>query len=258
MPTFICKRKLISAFILSFFSVSAFSAPGHFYVGSSLGASFADLDKHSPSISYFSGTLITDDYPLNDDDATASIFSLNGGYEFMGAGWRPAIMLGAGVYTNLADYDYNGQLVETVQGNRGTTLYDYHYHLDSFRVMGEAQLTWMLGRISPFINLGIGPAWNHIGGYKETAVTSNGYTALPPFESDTNTNFAYQLGFGLSTGFNFSNVNDDFWHERISIGYRYANLGETSFDTRGSAYPHELHVGRFTTNDIYLNFTHLF
>lgn len=98
MLTLICKNKLFILFVLSFFSNCAISAPGHFYVGSSLGASFANLGNHTPNISYRSGALITDAYPLKDDDTTASIFSLNGGYEIAGEGWKPAIMLGVGYY----------------------------------------------------------------------------------------------------------------------------------------------------------------
>lgn len=258
MPTLICTKRFFIFFVLFTFPISAFSIPGHFYVGASLGASFAHLDKKSPKISYSSGVLITDAYPLKDDDSNASVLSLNGGYEITGTGWKPAIMIGAGVYTNLANYGYKGELIESVAGDGSTTLYTYHYHSNSTRALVETQLTWMLGWLSPFINLGIGPSWNHLGGYKETAATSNGYTALPPFESHTDVKFAYQLGFGLSSGFNFPNVKADFWHERISLGYRYENLGETSFGTRGAVYPYELKTGRLTTNNIYLNYTHLF
>ena len=97
--------------------------------------------------------------------------------------------------------------------------------------------------------------------YSETAVDSSGYVALPGFQSKNNTNFAYQLGVGVGYGFNFKNFsanNDSFQHERISLGYRMANLGKASFNTRGAEYPYALKMGTLSTSEIYLNFTHLF
>lgn len=252
-----CKKILISFFTL-FFSIPAFSSDGHIYLGASLGGSTAKIGNSSPRISYSSGASITDVYPLDHSRASAPIFSLNGGYEFTGAKWKPAIALGLGIYSNLADDQFDGQLIETAAGDPSSTLYNYNYHLNSTRIMAEIQLTWMLGKLSPFINVGAGPAWNQTTGYTEMPVTSTGYVALPPFQSRTNVNVAWQAGLGVSTAFNFAGSQADFPQERVTLGYRYVNAGTTSFGTRGSVYPYKLNTGMLTTNEIYLGYTHLF
>ncbi len=258
MPTFGGKKRVCYFLLGLFFSIPAVAASGHMYIGSSLGASFAKLGNSYPQIAYLSGATITDAYPLNSNRASTPVFSVNGGYEFTGANWQPAIALGLGVYTNLADYGYNGQLIETAQGDPSSTLYNYSYRINSSRVMAEIQFTWMLWKLSPFINFGAGTARNSLTGYTETPVTSTGFVALPPFQSQTNVNFAYQAGLGVSAAFNFAGSVSDFPKERISVGYRYVNLGTTAFGTRGSVYPYQLNTGLFKTNDLYLSYTHLF
>jgi hypothetical protein len=245
-------------FVLLFFSIPAFSAQGHIYLGGSLGGSMAILNKNMPIISYSSGTLITDAYPLNNIRNSTAIFSINSGYEFVGANWKPAVALGFGIYSNLDDYTYKGQLIETAEGDLSDTLYNYSYTIKSSRVMAEVKLIWTFNKLSPFVDFGIGAAWNKMNGYSETATTSTGYTALPPFQSNTNTNIAYQAGFGLSTAFNFAVSKANFLQERISLGYRYVNLGTTSFGTRGIDYPYHLNTGLLKTSDVYLAYTHLF
>jgi hypothetical protein len=259
MSTIVCKRRLVSLFALFFFSMPALSANGHIYAATSLGWSYAKLSNSSPQISYASGDLITDAYPLKSyNKASASAFSINGGYEFSGLNWQPAIALGLGVYTNPADYGYNGQLVETAAGDPASALYNYSYDVNSTRLMAEIQFTWILGKLSPFINLGIGPAWTKLSGYSEKTATSTGYPALSPFQAHTTVNFAYQAGLGVSTSFNFAGSQASFPHERLSLGYRFVNLGTTSFGTRGSEYPYHLNTGWLKTNDVYLSYTHLF
>ena len=91
---------LILFFALFFFPLFAFSKDGHVYLGAQVGPSFAKLSKKDPQISYISGVLITDAYPLNHKQLVAVILNVNGGYEFTGANWKPAIALGLGVYFN--------------------------------------------------------------------------------------------------------------------------------------------------------------
>lgn len=256
MPAIARLKKVVSLVALFFYAIPAF--PGHVYLGSSFAASVAALHQQSPQISYASGALITDAYPLNHTETLSAVASLNGGYEFAATPWKPAIALGLGLYTTLVDYSYQGQLIETAAGDAGSALYDYHYHINSTRMMAEVQLTWVCKKLAPFINFGIGPTWNTLNNYTETSATSSGYTALPPFQSHTNLNLAYQAGLGVSTAFNFANHPVSFLQERVSLGYRYVNLGHHSFGTRGSAYPYSLNTGRFTTNDLYLSYTHLF
>ena len=102
--------------------------------------------------------------------------------------------------------------------------------------------------------MGIGPSWNFSNNYNETVapVNSNGYVVFPPFQSNTENTFACQVGAGMGYVFGAQNKN------RLSVGYRFADLGQADFGTRGTVYPYALKTGTLTSNDIYVNFTRLF
>ena len=257
MKSSVKASKKLSWLTIFLFSTSAFATHGHIYLGGTIGASKATVGNSNPTIQYYDGNL-TDAYPIHGRHANTAIIGVNGGYEFVGACPMPAIGLGLGVYGTSGDYDYKGQLIETAIGDPSSTLYNYKYHVNSTRLMFETQFTWMLlEKLAPFINIGIGPAWNRLSGYTENPVDSTGYVALPPFQSHTHTNFAYQVGLGVGYAFNFSRCVSDY-HERISLGYRYVNSGNTSSGTRGAVYPYHLDTGRLTSNEVYLGYTHLF
>lgn len=230
------------------FSVPAYSM-GHGYLGGSIGPSYAKLSNRNPQVSYLSGILITDAYPLDSARSLTAALGLSGGYEFISENYRSAIAVGFSAYFNPNDYHFNGQVIETASGSPSTTLYNYHFKMKSTRAMAEMQLTWRGSYISPFINFGIGSAWNSTSNYSETSVTSSGFTPFPPFHPQTNLNFAYQIGAGLSAVY---------CQSRFSLGYRYAHLGKTSFDTRGSTYPYPLKIGSLILDDIYFSYTYLF
>lgn len=257
MLTALYRTWIIRFFVLFFPFIPVFSTCGHFYAGVSVGPSYAKLGNNNPKISYESGSLITDAYPLSSNRSLSVTMSVNGGYEFMGAHWKPSTALGLGVYFNPQDYHYSGRVIETAAGSASSTLYNYHYKMNSTRAIAEMQLTWILAYVSPFINFGIGAAWNKADSYRETAVSSTGYSPVPFFHSRTNLNFAYQVGLGISAAFNFVSKSD-FLRERVSVGYRYVGSGKTSFGTRGFTYPHRLHTGSLTSDDVYFNYTHLF
>jgi opacity protein-like surface antigen len=249
-------KQSISWVILLLFSSNALAAEGHFYLGGSIGASRAELEDSNPEINYYYGYL-NDAYPLDASHETAAIYGITGGYEFLGRGLMPAIALGLGLYTT-EKYDFTGQLVETALGGSPSTLYDYEFDLRSQRIMAEAQFTWSLFNLAPFVNVGVGSAWNRLSGYTESPVDSTGYVPLPGFQSHTDNNLAYQLGLGVGYGFNFLKDTKDFQHERILLGYRYANLGDASFETRGINYPYKIGFDNVTTNELYFTYMHLF
>lgn len=239
-------------------STSVFASNGHVFLGAIVGSSSTSISHTNPSINYYDGYL-TDDYPIHERHTTNTVVGINGGYEFVGTGRMPAISVGVGIYPTQGNANYTGQLVETALGDPSSTLYNYQFQLTSSRLMLESQLTWTLfDKISPFINIGIGSARTRFSGYSESVVGSTGYVALPPFQSHTNTNFAYQIGVGIGYAFNFVSKNPSYPQERISLGYRYVNLGSTSSGLRGAVYPYKLNLGKITQNELYLSYTHLF
>jgi hypothetical protein len=243
--------------VLLFFSTTIFASTNYPYLGATLGTSIAEVGNKHPHIIYYNGDL-NDAYPSRGNHVSTAIMSINGGYEFGGVGWIPSIAFGLGIYNTLGNYGYKGQLIETAMGDPSSTLYDYKYQVNNTSLMLEAQFIWIVRKFAPFINIGAGSAWNRMSGYKENPVNDTGYVPVPPFQSHTNTNFAYQAGFGVGYAFDFANGMSGYQHERISLGYRYANLGDASFGTRGAVYPYSLDTGRLTTHELYLAYTHLF
>ena len=237
-------------------TTAAFAKDEHFYLGGSLGASIANLGNTNPQNNIPNSTVV-ESFPPNSKHATAGIFSLNAGYEFVGISLKPAISIGLGIYRNLNSYNFNGKRIQSISGlPGGTTLNNYKYSLNSARLMAEVQLIWILGKFAPFVNFGMGRAWNQATGYSETLV--NGASLPPPFRSHTSINFAYQGGFGVSYLFNFSKAKADFQTERLSLGYRFVDVGDATFTTRGSPFAYSLDTGRLKASDIYFSYTHLF
>lgn len=251
-------RHLVGTLVSLFFiSTPLFATCGQGYIGGSVEAAFANIDNSHPSIRYYDN-LLTDFYPANQDSSTRTVLNLNGGYEFFGQGYMPAIAVGLGVYTNPTAYRYKGHVNEQAADDPAFLLYNYSYKIRSTRLMAEGKFTWQIKQFLPYIDIGLGSAWNRLNHYSETAATAENYVVYPPFRSSTRTNFAYQAGLGLGYGFNFNPCCTGEKHERVSLGYRYANVGNISSGIRNADYPFRLNVGNLSTNSVYLAYTHLF
>jgi hypothetical protein len=220
----------------------------HFYASASLGASRAQLSQNTPTITYDDG-LLKDAYPLNNTHDTTAMLSINGGYQFAISGLDPLIAVGMGLYHNPAAYAFKGQVVETASGDSSFTLHNYRYRFYTTRLMAEMQLTWETGRWLPFINAGLGPAWNTVTDYTESPVDTSGYVPLSNFGSRTEMQFAFQLGLGIGMVFD---------QEQIALGYRYVNAGSAGLSSRGPTYPYTLNTGTLSNNEVYISLTHVF
>ncbi len=253
------KIKSITSFLLlCFFLPPVFAAStGHVYLGILIGAGISKLDHSNPQINYDDGFL-TDSYPVYNSRSTRAILAANGGYEFLGSGILPALSLGLGIYGAPKNYAYRGQLIETAYGDPSFPLYYYKFHRDNLRLMIESKFSWKISTIAPYVDLGLGWAWNRLSDYRENPVNATGYVALLPFHANTNNHFTYQIGLGISYLLNCKDLKSDYQQDRISLGYRYVDLGHISFGTRGITYPYSLNFGRLTNNEIYLAYTHFF
>lgn len=230
----------------------------HRYIGFTGGADVSRMNQYNPMMTYNAGTL-TDAYPLNNRQATSGFIGLNAGYEFyLNRTLLPRIALGIGVYGAPGSYKYTGKLVETPADDESLALYNYKFHVAGFRTMLEAQLTWSIERFLPFIQAGIGSAWNRLYAYAESPINTMNYVVLSPFQSQMNQSFAYQLGAGVGYEFNLKKTSSRIKSERVLLGYRYVNEGEVSFGTRGQSYPYKLNFGNLTANEWYLSYVHSF
>lgn len=106
----------VISFFLFLISLSQGWSSGQGYLGGEMGASVARLTKKTPKISYESGVLITDAYPLTNRRPVAMTINLHGGYEFIGEQWIPDIALGVAGYFTPVDYQFRGEGDRDSQG----------------------------------------------------------------------------------------------------------------------------------------------
>lgn len=250
-------KKLSLTLILMSCIVSAF-AEGHIFVEGDYGQSRASLSNSNPQITYDSGYL-TDSYPLHDNHQSTEMASLQAGYEFLANKKIPAIALGLGFYSTPNVYSYSGQVIETPLNGSSLPLYTYRFNMRSSRLMAQTKFTWQLAKpIASFVELGAGEAWTHLGSYHEWPSASNGYSPLAPFQPRTDGQFAYQVGAGLAYTFNFDRKDTTYQHERIALGYRFADLGNIEFKSRNVNYPYPLKLGEYYSREMYVGWMHLF
>jgi opacity protein-like surface antigen len=223
------------------------------YLGGTLGLSYAKVSDKNPEINYYG---VSDAYPTT-ANASSAMGGLNGGIELTDLSEWMNIDLGLGFYGALA-YQFRGSLIETPAGSTGTALDNYQYTVSTMRLMLEAQANFIFNHFSPFVNVGIGPSWNTAKQYKESPIPSSGYPPLPPFEERTSTSFAYQAGLGISYIFGYGSSYAVPQDQRLSLGYRYASLGNISFGSRGAVYPYKLNFGTLSANEVYLAYVHTF
>jgi len=250
----IAKLKTSFLYLLMLLPMHVFAAPIYYYpyLSGTLGAGQGNLSTSNPSIRY-AGLL--DQYPLASQYSKSILYGLNGGVQFANEEKCFAIDIGLGIYSE-PNYNYRGSLNETDDAT--IMLANYRFNVSTLRLMVEAQFNIVLGSFSPFISGGLGAARNYANNYSESPNTSSLYIPLPPFQSQTTTQFAYQLGGGVSYLFNTTKKPLAYKQERVSLGYRYVNSGQVPFGTRGSVYPHTLNVGNLWQNEIYFSYTHLF
>lgn len=248
--------KIFAILSLLIFSAYTFATEDHYYVRGEVGYNHSHVSSNNPQLTYYSGQL-TDSYPDTESHFSTAMAGVGLGYEFLPNCCDSILSLGLGLglYATSPHANLSGQVNETAVGNPTLAFFNYRFNVNSTRVMAEAQLTWSLNSFTPFINAGVGPAFNHIGDYRESGITNN-YPPLPPFQSHTQTTVAYQVGAGLGYAFNFS-ASDNFLQERIALGYRYVNLGQVTTGIRNASYPYRLNFDRIVSNEFYLAYTHL-
>lgn len=249
-----CTKFLTTICISSLCLTSAFAATNRPYVGVTAGISIVQMgsnqvDRTQEALG--NGSL---EYQADNNISNAGVFGLNGGYEFA-IGKKTLLALGLGVYQTL-QHKGDGKVWWNLD-NSYYHIMDYSYKVQNLRLMLEAQLTEQMSidkfSLNPFISVGVGPSWNDANSYEETIANKDVMPNLTgPFRSNTKRNIAYQIGFGISMPFNADN-------DRISLGYRYVDLGEATFSARAdSSSPFNLNTGSIKSNEIYLSYTRLF
>jgi opacity protein-like surface antigen len=218
-------RYILSSFLL-FPSINAFAEDSSWWVSVEGGYGFAIEESHTSTVPMPNDPLppLYDDYHATDREG-GFIVGATGGYQFElneedddESSWFPTARLGIG-YEYVDSTDVNGQ----VNKYQEKPYYDYQYDVN-------ASVIWLDGQIdlfewcnfSPFIDAGIGIAFNNMSDYEENRIN----TEVPVRESadfadETNTEFAWRAGVGVNYTIP---EQDDAW--TVSVLTRYSDLGD--------------------------------
>jgi opacity protein-like surface antigen len=154
------------------------------------------------------------------------------------------LQLGLGLYRTL-NFKAKGDVYKISETSTPNTF--YRYRLYSTRLMAEARFSRKIivkklpyQVFFPYINIGMGAAFNKAYNYYERAATDTD-VPTPPFSNRTTTAFAAQIGAGINLQFKP--------HWLIGIGYQLAYLGKAKFGLSPAQNTSEV----LKTKDIYTN-----
>lgn len=186
------------------------------FVGIEAGA----LWPNTPSVMTVSnGSSYASPYNLDrysTDTGTDVAVSASVGYKWhRQSEWIPAYAL-ALRYQHMMANDIGGNIMQYSMPE--FVNYNYHWDLQSdlLSVYSKVDLH-QYGRFTPFIDLGLGLALNHSGGYSETAFAGVTPRISPTYQSHRQQDFAYNVGVGVDYDIAAQFV--------ISVSYDYQNLG---------------------------------
>lgn len=207
------------------FGILFFSAASQAHVkpviALTLGADNAHYTQTSPTI--FFGPPIIDIFntyvPTNSSNT-----KLLGGV-FLGAQFtlnpKVFLQLGASYYQN-SDFQPQGDSYQ--QGSSSMINSYYQYDLQSQRVLAETKILCTVKNIfHPYVDVGIGEAFNRSSNYAENPYAFNGGNTVSTLTENNHTtqNFTYIAGLGVDMNLTKNLL--------IGLGYRYADLGTSSF-----------------------------
>lgn len=133
----------------------------------------------------------------------------------------PGVFMEAGV-----EYNYFGNMsvkgINTVGVEPQTsTTYQYNYTLQTQQVLGIFKLfATAYERFHPYVEVGLGAAFNHAGQYNVTTTETGSLNLTPSFSNQSQTQFSYSLGLGCDT-----QVSTKI---RVGLDYRYSQFGSSS------------------------------
>lgn len=108
---------------------------------------------------------------------------------------------------------------------------DYSFKAQSMAAMLEPKFIYAKYNIQPYAILGFGPSWNRLYDYDEVPSDPNGGAAPASnlFRSNTNVDFAYELGLGLQ--YVLPEHPHDLFKYLVSADYRYMHMGKGELGT---------------------------
>jgi opacity protein-like surface antigen len=120
----------------------------------------------------------------------------------------------------------------------------YTYNITSRRLLAETKLLYAFKSIyHPYIDVGIGEAFNQSNNYSEFPTVSSSVPMPSSFGNNSTNHFTYIAGLGVDVDIN-KNL-------RVGAGYRYANFGNTRLGTSPlQADTNTLYTHAITSNEV--------
>ena len=218
-----------------------------FYVRGDAGVA---INNPGPGSSTITGTTLTNLTYDWQHESVGAIVGLGAGYQFNS--WFRADLTGewhdGGKWTSQESYDSTG----CVNTGTGRCLDQYSAKINHgvFLANGYADLgTW--GGLTPYVGVGLGTAYNSIGGITDTFPTFPGTPAVS--NSATKWTFAWALMAGMSF--------DVTQNLKLDVSYRYLNMGSMDGGTvvcNGACGIRETQHFKFSSNDIRIGLRYMF
>ncbi len=215
-----CKLLLSLAIITSPLSSFASSASHDGWWVNVEGGYGWGVTPHHTNVEAMPEVNLPDNYVSNQlgNNGTAG---LGVGYQFIFSHtWLPANRLGL-----IYDYTSQTKLSGHIDKWQEVTTYNYHYQASANTLWIDDQLDlFSYNNFIPFLEVGIGSAWNQTSYYREAALSNvplqDVRSQTAAFANHTQTEFAYRVGAG---------VNFRLTHQlNLGLQYRYDSLGSIS------------------------------
>ena len=220
------------------------------FVGAGAGAqfpvSFSDMAVNNGSD--LASPYNQDLYAINTD--SGGVIALSAGRRWQQDSlWMPVYSVGVSW-----QYYFNTQVGSTIMQYSDPTFvnYNYHWNVKSNLLLATGKLNLIqYGKCSPYINGGIGGAFNSASGYSETALADVTPRISPAFANNSTTQFAYQVGIGVDVQLTPQVI--------FSLGYNYQNLGAIASGAGTGTWANQtLGSGSYGSNEVLISVNYLF
>lgn len=184
----------------------------------SLGSDSANFSQSNTNISFITPFYNTYVDTNSHDAEWVGGFFLGGNFTFNSL-WSSQV--GVSYYQNSA-FAARGDVYQF--GDSTSNNLGYTYDITSRRVLLESKWLYTIRKkFHPYIDLGVGEAFNAADNYDEHPYTSDASPMSEPFADHTSRNFTYIAGLGIDV--------DMGKRVRMGVGYRYVDLGKANLGT---------------------------
>ena len=189
-----------------------------------------------------------DSYSTNSE--ASALLGVDGGYRWQRQTlWLPAYTLGFR-YKHFFASNFGDQI--TQYSIPEFTNYNYSWNISSDILLLNAKLDlFRAGALMPYINGGIGVAFNQASGYSETALMGITPRISPAFSNKNKSSWAGSLGAGVDLQINPSFI--------VSVGYEFQYLGKPASGNGVDTWSDSaLQFGSYQSNSAVLSVNYLF